>query len=395
MALKRSGWVFLAALLVVAASYAVASRLGLLNSLQARIFSRVTGGAVRLSPGDFPAGVAAPVGDIAAVPLRPTVIGFTARGSSAALLVAAGGATASDADLPGPVFPGTFKSGYAIPVRAVVFSKDEELRRAFALGAEAGGVDLAVLSVDRLAHWGAALRDASPRTLLLLGRSRGQEALAVSGGVNALPELRGKRIGVYPQSASHYFGLWLLSRAGLSTGDVRWVELASTLEAGSALREGRADAVLGLRGDVEAAAKERSGKVLASTSDAPHLIASVLVARGEYAARYPDAVRRILRALLDASATVLREPTEGARLLGELAPYLGDPLEAIQSAPPATLKDNLAFFGLAGEAPVTYDELFQSAAALYGKVGQTTAVSQAEDTRDLSGLKYVAEARGP
>jgi hypothetical protein len=82
-------------------------------------------------------------------------------------------------------------------------------------------------------------------------------------------------------------------------------------------------------------------------------------------------------------------------MLGEVAPYLGDPTEAIRSAPPATLQDNLAFFGLSGESPVTYDELYQSAAALYVKVGHLKAVPQVEDTRDLGALKYVSEARRP
>jgi hypothetical protein len=92
---------------------------------------------------------------------------------------------------------------------------------------------------------------------------------------------------------------------------------------------------------------------------------------------------------------VERDPVPGARLLGEVAPYLGDPIEAIRSAPPATLKDNLAFFGLSGEAPVTYDELFQSAAALYLKVGHIQAAPRAEDTREVGALKYVSEARMP
>ncbi|RKH57220.1 hypothetical protein D7W81_31680, partial [Corallococcus aberystwythensis] len=153
--------------------------------------------------------------------------------------------------------------------------------------------------------------------------------------------------------------------------------------------------VVGLWGDVELAARDRGGKVLATTADAPHLLATVLVARGDFAARYPDAVRRVLRGLLDAGQGVLKAPAAGARLLGEVAPYLGDPSEAIRSAPPATLADNRAFFGLSGEAPVTYDELFQSAAALFQKLNRGTAPPPAEDTRDLGALKYVSEARGP
>ena len=73
----------------------------------------------------------------------------------------------------------------------------------------------------------------------------------------------------------------------------------------------------------------------------------------------------------------------------------GDPIEAIRSAPPATLADNRAFFGLSGEAPVTYDELFQSASALFQKLKRAPPAPPAEDTRDLGALKYVSEARGP
>jgi ABC-type nitrate/sulfonate/bicarbonate transport system substrate-binding protein len=253
---------------------------------------------------------------------------------------------------------------------------------------------MAAISVDRLAAWLPSLRDAAPRTVMLLGRSRGQEALAAVG-VPDLASLRGKRVGVYTSGSSYYFALWVLSRAGLRMTDVRWVELPSTLDAGRALREGRADAVAGLWGDVELAARDRGGAVLATTADAPHLVATVLVARGDYAARYPDAVRRVIRGLLDAGASVQKDPGPGARLLGEVAPYLGDPTEAIRSAPPATLADNRAFFGLSGEAPVTYDELFQSASALYRKIRRTAAAPPAEDTRDLGALKYVSEARGP
>jgi ABC-type nitrate/sulfonate/bicarbonate transport system substrate-binding protein len=289
---------------------------------------------------------------------------------------------------------GLFKTAYALDARASSFVRDEDLRHALAAGAEGGGVDLAVLPVDRLAQWAVSLRDAAPRTVMLVGRSRGQEALAAVG-IERPQDLRGKRIAAYPEGSAYYFSLWFLSRARLSLADVTWVDLGSDAEAGRALREGRADAVAGLYGDVEPAARDRGGKVLASTVDAPHLLASVLVARGEFAARYPDAVRRVIRGMLDAANQVHQNPADAARLLGEAAPYLGDPTEAIKSAPCATLKENLAFFGLAGQAPVTYDELYQSAAELFSRIGRTPAPPPPEDTRDLTALRYVAEARGP
>ncbi|EPX63104.1 hypothetical protein D187_006514 [Cystobacter fuscus DSM 2262] len=395
MALRRGpGLIPFLILCALGAAWLLASPLGYLDRLQARFFPAAKD-AVRLSPGDFPAGVTAPMADLASVPLRPTLIGFTARGSAAALLLATGGASTLDNPAPAPgAAQGVLKTAYAMDARAVVFANEDELRQALSVGAEHGGVDLAVLSVDRLAAWLPALRDAAPRTVLLVGRSRGQEALAAVG-VTELAQLRGKRLGVYPAGSSSYFALWVLSRAGLRMSDVRWVDLPSTLDAGRALREGRADAVAGLWGDVELAARDRGGQVLATTADAPHLVATVLVARGDYAARYPDAMRRIIRGLLDAGQSVAKDPGPAARLLGEVAPYLGDPSEAIRSAPPATLADNRAFFGLSGEAPVTYDELFQSASALYQKIRRTAKAPPAEDTRDLGALKYVSEARGP
>ncbi len=387
---RISGGSLIIILLLMGAGFVLADRLGYIDRLELRV-RRTFPGKVRLSAGDFPAGVAAPVGELASVPLRPMLIGFTPRGSSSALLLATGGVQGRE----GPArIKGIFRTAYALDARAVPFEVDEELRKALARGAENGGVDLAIVSVDRLAAWSGALRDAAPRTVMLVGRSRGQEALGVVG-ISQLADLKGKRLGVYSQSPGHYFALWLLSRARLNLSDVTWVELKSMTDAGAALREGRADAVVGFRGDVELAAKDRGGELLASTADAPHLIASVLVSRGDFAARYPDAIRRALRGLLDAGEAVLKDPSEGALMLGELLPALGDPVEAIKSAPPATLKDNLAFFGLAGEAPVTYDELFQSASELAQKTGRIMSTLAAEDTRDLGALKYVSEARAP
>jgi hypothetical protein len=378
---------------LLAAGYGAASSLGLLDSITARLFPKAMR-ATALSAGDFPAGVSAPVGEIASLPLRPTLIGFTPRGSAAALLLATGGVGAPssvpDAGEVSP--PGLFKSGYALDARALLFAREDELRRALELGVDQGGVDMAAVSVDELARWMPTLRDAAPRVELLLGRSRGQEALAAVGA-KQLSELAGKRLAADTQSPAYYFALWCLSRGGLTALDVRWVELSSALEAGAALREGRADAAAGLAGDVALAAQDRGGTVLASSVDAPHLVATVLVTRGDFAARYPDAVRRVLRGLLDAGQAVLKDPGPAARYLGDVAPQLGDPIEAIRAAPPATLKENLAFFDLAGEAPVTYEELFRSASSLFRRIGRVRSSVSPDDTLDLAPLKFVSEPK--
>jgi ABC-type nitrate/sulfonate/bicarbonate transport system substrate-binding protein len=315
-------------------------------------------------------------------------VGFTPRGSAASLLLATGGVAGEGQGRPA----GLLRTSYSLDARAVVFARPTELRKALQDGAERGGVDMAALTVDRVASWILPLRDAAPRVVLLLARSQGADALGAVG-VTGLPELKGHRVAVATAGPGQYFALWLLMRAGLGMRDVRWVDLPSVLDAGLALREGRADAIVGLRGDVEAATADRGGKVLATTADAPHLIATVLVVRGEFAARYPDGVRRIIRGLLDAAAATARDPVPAARLLGEVAPSLGDPSEAVHGEPPATLRENLAFFGIAGQAPVTYDELFQSVAALESRIARSPPPPAAEDTRDVTVLRSLGEGR--
>ncbi|GMU62979.1 MAG: hypothetical protein AMXMBFR34_47420 [Myxococcaceae bacterium] len=365
----------------LAAGSVVASRLGFVERLR----DRLQGRAPRLAAGDFPAGVMAPVDDVVKVPTRPVLLGLVPRGSVAPVLLAAG-----DADR-----VGLFRASYAIDVKVIVFEREEELRKALVKGGENGGVDVAALPVSSLAMSASLLRDAAPRVVMLLGRSRGHEVIGARAGLGTFNELAGKKVGVEERALPWYVLLWALSRAGLSLRDVQLVPLESSFEAGAALEAKRVDAVAGFAGDVGPAVKEVSGSVIATTADAPHLVATVLVARGDFAARYPDGIRRLLRGVLDANAAVTKDLTEAARVLGTVAPQLGDPTEAIRAAPPASLKDNLAFFGLADEAPVTFSELFDSAAALNRKLFGAPPAPTAEDTADLGALKYVAAARGP
>lgn len=326
----------------------------------------------------------APIDDVVRIPTRALIIGVVPRGSTSALLWAAGDAERV----------GLFRAGYAIDVKVQRFAREEELRKALIRGGENGGVDLAAMPVSSMAMSASLLHDASPRVVMLLGRSRGQEVV-VGRGITTLQGLAGKRIGVEDRGSAWYLLLWSLSRVGLSLRDVKVVPLDGAYAAGAALKTGEVDAVAGLLGDVDPAAREVGAQQLTSTADAPHLLATVLVTRGDFAARYPDAIRRVIRGVLDANTQVLKDSSEAARVLGSLAPQLGDPTEAIGAAPPATLKENLAFFGIADEAPVTYAELFKSATELNQKLFGAPPAPEPEDTADLGALKYVATPQTP
>ncbi len=376
---RLRGFVFLLLAIGLAAASVYASRAGWVERARNKIWGR----APRLSAGDFPAGVSAPVDVVASVPTRPTLVGVVPRGAVAPLLWAAG----DDERV------GLFRAAYALDVQVRRYPKEDDLKRALIKGGEAGGVDVAVLPASSLAMSSLALRDAAPRAVMLLARSRGLDVLGAAPGIKSPVELAGKRIGTEPKSASHYFALWVLSRAGLTLRDVTLVPLDSTARAGEALRRGEVDAAAGTLGDVGPAVKEKGGTLVSTTADAPHLVAWVLAARGEFLARYPDAMRRLVRGALDANAQALKDSGPAVLALGSVAPELGDPNDVLAAEPPAQLKDNLAFFGLAGEAPVTYQELYQSAVALQAKVLGQSPPTDVDDTADPSVLKYVSAAK--
>ena len=140
------------------------------------------------------------------------------------------------------------------------------------------------------------------------------------------------------------------------------------------------------------AAKERGGKVLATTADAPYLCAMVLVARGDFAARYAEAVRRVVRAIFDEVDAVAKDPLQSAELLGTVGPSLGDPRAAIVADPPARLADNVSFFGIGGDTPVRYTELYQSAAGLWVKLKEPGDPFPPAESVDLTVIKAVVRA---
>ncbi|HEY3449142.1 MAG TPA: ABC transporter substrate-binding protein [Myxococcales bacterium] len=340
---------------------------------------------VVLGVGDFPPGAAAPATDIARVPTRALKLAVMPRGSAASLLLATGG-TGAHKDAP-------VTKAYGLDVDLMLQPDERAVSDALALGGDRpGGADAAVLSVDRVAQLRASLSDLKLKTVLLISRSRGHEAIAAAAGISQVASLRGRKVAVPARSPARFFLLWELAQVPLWPSTLEIVRVESSADAARLLREARVDAAAGAVSDLIGPARERAGGIVASSADAPQLIATVLVVRAEFLARFPDAVRRLARAQLDSADAVSREPGEAARLLSASAPQLGDPFEAIKSDPPAVLLDNLAFFDVKGDAPVRYEELYKSAAELWRKLGEPADTSLPADTRELGPLMAAAAA---
>ncbi|MBS2031706.1 MAG: ABC transporter substrate-binding protein [Deltaproteobacteria bacterium] len=340
-----------------------------------------------LSLGDFPPGAVAPSSGLNAMPSRPLKLAVPPRAAAAPLLWLAGG--------PGrhPEAPST--KAYALDLQLDVYADADAVRQALTLGADQGGVDAALVSVDDLGMRWPAYHAAAPRAVALVARSQGSVALAGAPGVGNLAGLRGKRLAVPRSGPERYFALFELARAGLSAHDVILGPESDSTRTAVALRESRADAAAGLTPEMSLAARDRAGAVLATSADSPYLLDLVLVVRGELVARYPEAVRRLVRGTLEANEAVRKNAIEAARLLDSAAPALGDPVQAIKDEPPATVAENLAFFGVSGDAPVHFDELLASAANLATKLGEAPSGLDPAEILESAPLRSIVANPAP
>jgi hypothetical protein len=236
----------------------LALRLGYVD----RFETGVQGRAPRLAVGDFPAGVTAPVDDVASIPTRPGAgRRRAARNGGSARLGCRRRRSAGALSL--GLRPRR-EGGALRPAKTT-------LRRALVKGGENGGVDLAALSVSTLGMSASPLRDAAPRTLMLLGRSRGQDVLPTREWLARSAQLVGKRVGAEPRSPGHYFTLlWSLSRVGLAMRDVELgaARLGVSGRRAAAHRQGRRGG--GLPGR-RAPDGSRAGRdsLVTTTADAP------------------------------------------------------------------------------------------------------------------------------
>jgi len=371
-------WFALGFLLVLALGVALLSHFGFAERLQEQLW--VQGPIVEAA--DFPAGVTSPAYERSSLILRPTHIGTTLRGSTAPLLWAAGEEDEEE---------GLWRQSFAVEVRLHVFPNSEALAEALAKGGDNGGVDMAVLSMSTLLLGASSLKPASPRVLMLMGWSRGQDVLLATPGLHHPAQLRNKRVAVEKWGPGHHLLLWTLSRAGLRLTDVEVLSLDSALEAAEFLENGTVDAAAGLYGELLPWALENKGEFLESTADVPHLVASVLVARGNFVARYPEVVLRVLRGVFEMEQNMGRYRRRIHKGFGQKYPNLLKPEQLLKEEPLASMEENLAFFGLQGHVAVSYAELYQSTFALASKLYDKTPAPGVEESLELTPLKRLAK----
>jgi len=312
---------------------------------------------------------------------RPIKVGIVQYGGFAGGLVANGGIK------PNP--DSIFTSMYGVEIEFVQIDDLVQMASAFRVGGDGGGLDMMATTVDMFALQYDALRDIRPVTFMQTDWSRGGDAIAVRAGINTAEDLKGKTVAVAEATPSHFLLLYVLSQVGLSNNDVKPVYTNSAIEAADIFKAGNADACVSWSPFVYFAADDVPGaSILASTLDATNLLGGTMVVRGDFAARYPDAISAFLKGWFEGVDAVNTDMESAAMVL--LDSFAGitmdDAMGMLYDVKLAGAAENRQLFELDGDALVGYDDLWTSASKIWitiGKLEETTRPDLTRQTRFL------------
>jgi len=179
-----------------------------------------------------------------------------------------------------------------------------------------GRVDLATVADTPIVN--AALEGKRFSILAEINTATRMNGIAArrDGGIATGADLKGKVLGVTPGTTSAFFADLFLNLHGLRPRDVSLVPLPPEAMA-PALLEGRVDAVSTWQPHLTRIRNLLGDRGLLFYNDALYTFSFCLVAREGLTARRPEAVRRVLRALVRAEELAAAQPEEARRLTAE------------------------------------------------------------------------------
>jgi len=194
----------------------------------------------------------------------------------------------------------------------------------------AGGCTLASAAETPVAHYSLYRKD----FLILATHSTADsfEGIIVRSdrGILVPADLRGRAIAVPKLTVAHYFlDLYLLAN-GLAMRDVKPVYLLPQ-EVGPAFRRGEVDAATFWQPDIRLLAEDFGARAKVFAAPGLHVVPFMLLGGRDYVRKNPDAVKRVIRALLRAEAFARKEPAKAKVLLANAFNLRSDEMNAIWS----------------------------------------------------------------
>ena len=217
--------------------------------------------------------------------------------------------------------------------------------------------------------------------VLALDDSNGGDGIVAKRTINAVKELKGKKVAFAEGSVSHFFLSVLLKQAGLKQADIESVNMTAG-DAGAAFVAGKVDAAVTWEPWLTKGKKTDFGHVLVDSSKTPGLITDVLILRRDVIEKRRGDVQAVVKGWNQAVAFWEKNPKEGnaimAKAVGGWLKELKDWEETIAGIKYHNAKDNAAFFGTPQKPGPMYQTV-GNALEIWGTLGKLQGKFEPKD----------------
>ncbi|NML45996.1 ABC transporter substrate-binding protein [Ramlibacter sp. G-1-2-2] len=198
------------------------------------------------------------------------------------------------------------------------------------LALASGDIQCAATTVETWVVWTA--NGVPGIQIFQLDKSYGADGMVVKPGIAKITDLKGKTVAASAPGTSPYFALaWMLKKNGLSTKDVKVVNLEPQ-PAANAIIAGAAgvDAAMTYEPYLSAVrAKPEAGKIIATTLDYP-MVMDTFGCTPRFLADNPKAAKALADSYFEAVDMIQKEPKKSFDIMGADVKQSGADFEASQ-----------------------------------------------------------------
>lgn len=213
------------------------------------------------------------------------------------------------------------KNGLDVSIKKIP-QKDRHLAIA------SGDVQCAATTVETWVVWNA--NGVATTQIFQLDKSYGADGMVVKPAITKITDLKGKTVAASAPGTSPYFALaWMLKKNGMSTKDVKIVNLEPQAAANAMIAgTDGVDAAMTYEPYLGAVrAKPEAGKILATTLDYP-MVMDTFGCTPKFLAENPKAAKALADSYFEAVEMIQKEPKKSFEIMGADVKQTGDAFEA-------------------------------------------------------------------
>ncbi len=196
------------------------------------------------------------------------------------------------------------------------------------LAIASGDVQCAATTVETWVVWNA--NGVATTQIFQLDKSYGADGMVVKPAITKITDLKGKTVAASAPGTSPYFALaWMLKKNGMSTKDVKVVNLEPQAAANAMIAgTDGVDAAMTYEPYLGAVrAKPEAGKILATTLDYP-MVMDTFGCTPKFLSENPKAAKALADSYFDAVEMIQKEPKKSFEIMGADVKQTGDAFEA-------------------------------------------------------------------